>query len=279
MNVSAIAKTTKQPKGGYVPISKFDWFRITEGNELAPEENIHSSIVGMAVDNLTRICAGVEKKDVFYVAVKGASRAAKNGNSGALEKAIYLLSGITGADDQSVINACKLATYEVWARSIGYNGYGWKGPDETNPDEDTIHNIQEMLKRTACWLDVFKPLVKTGFTFAPVENVTEEKFMEVMLSGEGSWGGYTPTVSSGDGDYLTKNTIWDLKVSKSKPTTKNSLQLLMYWIMGQHSGQEIFKNVNNIGFFNPRRNEIYFMNINEVGDEVISTVEKDVIRY
>lgn len=53
----------------------------------------------MAVDNLTRICAGIEKKDVFYVAVKGASRATKNGNSGALEKAIYLLSGITGADD------------------------------------------------------------------------------------------------------------------------------------------------------------------------------------
>ncbi|MBQ6610076.1 MAG: hypothetical protein IJH70_06555 [Oscillospiraceae bacterium] len=81
----------------------------------------------MAVDNLTRICAGIEKKDVFYVAVKGASRATKNGNSGALEKAIYLLSGITGADDQSVINACKLATYEVWARSIGYNGLDGKG--------------------------------------------------------------------------------------------------------------------------------------------------------
>ena len=32
---------------------------------------------------------------------------------------------------------------------------------------------------------------------------------------------YTETVSAGDGDFLTSDTLWDFKVSKSKPTNKH----------------------------------------------------------
>ena len=45
-------------------------------------------------------------------------------------------------------------------------------------------------------------------------------------------GGYTNIVSSGDGDYLTEDTLWDFKVSKEEPKSKYTLQLLMYYIMG-----------------------------------------------
>ena len=46
--------------------------------------------------------------------------------------------------------------------------------------------------------------------------------------------GYTETVDSGDGDCLTSDTIWDVKVTKSTPNSKNTLQILMYYIMGKH---------------------------------------------
>lgn len=278
MNVSSCAKAVKQPKGGYLPVRSFESFAIADDEELYPEENVHSSIVGMVVDNLTRFKAGIDRKDVFMTSFQGGRSAEKAGIDGASERAIFHIMQITGDDDSSIVHACKAATYEVWSRTA-YNGYGWKGPDDINPDKNTIHNIQMMLLRTEWWLDVFKPLVKTGFTFEPVEKATQESFYEMIISGEGSWGGYTPTVNSGDGDYLTQKTMWELKTSKEKPKSKDSLQLLMYWIMGQHSGQEIYKSVDSLGFFNPRRFEIYIIKTKNIDPAVIRTVERDVIKY
>lgn len=278
MNVSRRARSVPQPRGGYAPISEFNLVSLTDEEELFPEENIHSSLVGLVVDNLTRLNAGVDRKDVFSIAVRGAKVAEKAGYTGSFEKAVYYIMKITGSDDSSIINACKLATYEVWSRSA-YHGDGWKKPEEINPDKQTIHNIQIMLKRTAWWLDMFKPLVKTGFTFQPAENATKEHFMKMMVSREGSFGGYTPTVSSGDGDYLTEGKMWDMKVSKNKPTSKDTLQILMYWIMGQHSGQEIYNGISSIGIFNPRRFEIYALPTEDIDSAIIQAVEKDVICY
>ena len=116
-----------------------------------------------------------------------------------------------------------------------------------------------MVQRSVEFWENYGPIVKDGFTFEP--------------------NGYTETVNSGDGDYLTTDTLWDFKVSKSKPTNKNTLQLLMYWIMGQHSGQEIYKNIQNLGIFNPRLNEVYLLNINTISKEIITEVEKDIICY
>ena len=53
----------------------------------------------------------------------------------------------------------------------------------------------------------------------------------------------------------------------------------MYWIMGQHSGQEIYKSVDSLGFFNPRRFEIYIIKTKNIDPAVIRTVERDVIKY
>lgn len=96
-----------------------------------------------------------------------------------------------------------------------------KGVDETNPNKDTIKNIRLMVERSVKFWNEYGPIIKDGFTFEP--------------------NGYTKTVDTGDGDYLTADTLWDFKVSKSKPTNKHTLQLLMYWIMGQHSGQDTYK--------------------------------------
>lgn len=51
-----------------------------------------------------------------------------------------------------------------------------------------------------------------------------------MLKGFTFKGGYSPIVTAGDGDYLTKDTLWDFKVSKKELNSKHTLQLLMYYI-------------------------------------------------
>ena len=134
-----------------------------------------------------------------------------------------------------------------------------KGADETNPDNATVQNIKILVQRSLKFWEDYGPIVKDGFTFEP--------------------NGYTEIVNSGDGDYLTADTIWDFKVSKSKPTNKHTLQLLMYWIMGQHSGQAIFKNIQKLGIFNPRLNEVYLLSTNVISKDIISEVENDIICY
>lgn len=59
-----------------------------------------------------------------------------------------------------------------------------------------------MVKRSVSFWNMYGPIIKDGFTFEPY--------------------GYTKTVDTGDGDFLTQDTLWDFKVSKAKPTNKQT---------------------------------------------------------
>ena len=256
MNVTARVRRVQQPFGGYVNISHFDETKFNDGVVLSEKENISPAIVGLAVDYLTRYIKGDKKEKAFKISLRGASLAKLYGvqNADAVAKELFL--GINGLDDESIINACKLVTFDVWFRSKA-NALKSKDYSETNPDKETINNVRAIVNRTVAFFDRCGDIID-GSNFA---------------------GGYTPTISSGDGDYLSSDTLWELKVLKNKPDSKHTLQVLVYWIMGQYSGQEIFKNITKIGIFNPRLNIEYVLDVNYIPDEVMKAVEKDVIGY
>ncbi len=116
-----------------------------------------------------------------------------------------------------------------------------------------------MVERSIKFNEQYGPVTAQGFTFEP--------------------SGYSTTVLAGDDDYLTKDTLWNFKVSKYEPLTRNTLQILMYWIMEQHSGQDIFKGINKIGIFNPRLNNAYTIDIADISSDIIKEVEEKVICY
>ena len=115
----------------------------------------------------------------------------------AMKKASKLLAGLKAIDEKSITNAFKLVTYDVWYRNPK-GAIMAKGADDINPDAETIQTIKIIVQRSEKFWEDYGPIVKDGFTFEP--------------------NGYTETVNSGDGDYLTADTLWDFKVSKSKPT-------------------------------------------------------------
>lgn len=249
----------KQPRGGYIRPSQFDEHIIDDGLILNENENIHASIIGMAVDYLTRLVMGTAAVEAFKISCKGALRAEEVFNQkNAMITAFKLLSNIKGLDDRSIVNACKMVTYDVWLRNPK-GAMLAKGVNEINPDKETIENIRIMVKRSVTFWKLYGPIISVGFTFEP--------------------DGYTETVNTGDGDYLTSDTMWDFKVSKSKPTNKHTLQLLMYWIMGKHSGQKKYQNIRKLGMFNPRLNIVYTLGIWRISEETIQRVEKVVICY
>ena len=49
--------------------------------------------------------------------------------------------------------------------------------------------------------------------------------------------------------------------------------------MGQHSGKPEYKNLTNLGIFNPRLNTVYLLDMGNVSAKTIADVEKNVICY
>lgn len=248
----------KQPRGGYLKLSQFDVYEYDDGKILHEKENIHATLVGLTVDYLTRFVMGSDIVEAFRISCMGAKIAEQMRGKKDIKTIVKLLQGVKGLDDKSIINACKIVTYDVWYRNP-FGAMLAKGVDEINPDKETIENIKVMVERSIQFWDDYGPIIKDGFTFEP--------------------NGYTQTVNAGDGDYLTEDTLWDFKVSKAKPSSKYTLQLLMYWIMGRHSGQKIYANIHKLGIFNPRLNIVYIYDANSISQSVIEEVEKEVICY
>lgn len=117
-SVTKRIREIKQPRGGYVKLSQFDIHKIDDGCVLVENENIHASVIGMAVDYLTRFAMGAELLEAFKISCMGAKMAEELfQQKNAMKKMSKLLSGIKTIDEKAITNACKLVTYDVWFRN------------------------------------------------------------------------------------------------------------------------------------------------------------------
>lgn len=248
-SVTQRIKAIKQPRGGYIKPKEFVPIALNDGIELYPDENVSAILVGSAVDYLTRYMMGTPVDEAFKISLLGAARIRET------NYAQKLVSKIKGMDDASIINACKMTGYDVCFRAqIAL----YKPVKDICPDAETISNIRAMVNRSLCFWKEYGPILVDGFTFE---------------------GGYTNVVSSGDGDFLTADTLWDFKVSKEPPKNQHTLQLLMYYIMGCHSIHKEFQSIKKLGIFNPRLNMVYLLDIANISDEIIQEVSSEVIGY
>lgn len=73
--------------------------------------------------------------------------------------------------------------------------------------------------------------------------------------------------------------MWDFKVSKTAPKSANTLQLLIYCLMGIHSIHNEFSTIEYLGIYNPRLNTVFRFKLSDLEPSVIDEVEKEVIGY
>lgn len=246
-SVTSRISEVQQPYGGFLAIKQFEKIAMEDGLSLSSEENIHSSLIGLSVDYLSRFMDTGNAEEAFKISLLGANLAGMGG------KAHKLLTKIKGTDDDSIVAATRLAGFDCIFRA-GISAY--RPIEDICPNRETIDNIRIMVNRVSNFISVYGPVIEDGFTF---ENA------------------YTSTICSGDGDLLLPDFMCDLKCVK-KLTSKHSLQILIYYIMGQHTGRECFK-VKYIGFFNPRENIVYRYDTSLISAEVIKEVEESVIGY
>ena len=244
----------KQPRGGYLKCGLFVKEEYSDDVVLNKNENIEASIVGMAVDYLTRYMSCAKCADCFGISLMGARLLDLHNNSKhkEIDKAYSYIDMINSLDDKSIVNTCKLVGYDVCCRA-SCDDYRSKGLE---PDEFTISNIRNMVNRALLFFEREGGITETNITFE---------------------GGYTDIISSGDADYLTSNGLWDMKATKYELNANYTLQLLIYYLLGLRSNNDKFNTVEKIGFFNPRRNICYWVDTSFIPESVISIVSREVI--
>lgn len=248
-SVTTRIKNTKQPYGGYVPMNLFTHLKLTDEHLLNAKENVHPSIIGVVIDYLFRYYTSNDVTDSFKNAILGAW------NVGEINQAIDLIADIGELNERTIVASCKLAGYDVAYRA---GPEFFNGIHSIEPDKDTIENIRIMMERCLAFAAKFGPITADGFTFD---------------------GAYTNEITVGEGDFLTETVLWDLKTSRNKPTSKDSLQLLIYYLMGQKSTVDVFDGINELALFNPRRHEIYYIDVKDLSEDVKYKVMHDVIGY
>lgn len=239
----------QQPQGGYIKPKTLKETRFNDTERLYPTPSAYKSIQGMVVDYLTRFLSGASIEDAFRISLLGAKIVAEEDN------AHNLLQSITGLDDTSIRCACQMAGYDIAYRR---GASKFVPVDKIAPDKNVVHNIMVMVNRSMSFFREYGPVIKSGFTFE---------------------GGYNEIVTRGDGDFLTHDCLWDFKVSKDTPKSIDTLQLLVYYLLGIHSVYDEFLRIKKLGIFNPERNASYEINLADIPDKVIHAVSRDVIGY
>lgn len=204
-SVTKRASVIKQLNGGYISSFEFEERKMKDGIVLNEKENIHDSIIGLAADYSTRFSMGTDIVEAFKISLQGANLAESYGVRKSFDAAPKLLKSIKVLDNNSIINACKLVTFDAWYRKTS-DAMMAKGYKETNPDKATVQNIQTLVKRSITFYEKYGRPTNYGFSFEPV-NKNKSAFEKIIKTGKGSYGGYTAAVDCGDGDFLTEDTL------------------------------------------------------------------------
>ncbi len=257
-SVTQRIKSIKQPRGGYLKPARFTTTILNNDDTILQCENVNPITVGLVVDYMTRVRIGEKKindfdiKDVFRISLKGASLVDKPMYDYAI--GIVELIEANSASILTIKECCKLVTFDSKYRS------GIWSPeylvDISESDATIIHKLIDL---SILFFEEYGPFLESGMTFE---------------------GGYTETVSTGDADFITQDTLWDFKASKNKILPRYTLQLYMYFLMGLNSNQNIlFKSLQYIGFYNPIRNEVIRLEINDIEAEIKEAVLYEVLGY
>lgn len=117
-------------------------------------------------------------------------------------------------------------------------------------DDETLSHIGEMRARVSrCFERFGEPVSPTMW------QVHSEKFQ-----------------LRGHIDFVSSNTIWDLKVSSTKPSNVDLLQLLLYWTVAKDNPDTGLE-VTHLGICNPRRDAAWRIAVRDVPEDVIRALD------
>lgn len=271
--VSSIVNIPKlQPHGGFIPpkdmtVEPLD-DEVSNNYEYLVEMSckmgsLRPQSLGLVFDYLLRtemaLIAGENASDAilntFKVSFMGASLANKMDDARKLALKLFDLYQKKKRDRKKIAQvASELVVYDAVFRAGYYN------PDAEKPkvNDGDKNALDLMLGATECYLLEKEQLTSLGFGFTAIG---------------------AENVAPSDGDLLTKDSVIDIKCSVNEPTSKHTLQLLLYYILGLHEQPDAFKPLKYVKILNPRLGRIYSYEIAKVDVESLKHIESEIMGY
>lgn len=266
----------------------------TDGYTLHPKEKLHAAAIGTSVDNLTRTLTLPTSHtatptayrqacmDIFTHSLSGLRVIDLSGKLQHNDPEEYWLELIDTLSPKPTPEHVEA----VVRLSIAEMAFRSSRPTNVHIDIATpdIENIMIMAKRSVTMLDDLGGPLVSGFHF---DEGGQAVLDDSLIKQARYYGGYTSTVTSGDGDFLTNTHLLDMKVSTRPASKRHLLQVLTYWRMGLHSfdrGEKplyggAFYNVTHLGIINPRLFTSYTVDCNQFTREDKDFIDNEVIEY
>lgn len=256
------------PPGGFVPAGLFSPIPLMPGDgRPLGHDSIDSGTVLGAVSLLSVLTLLNERDGYRYdraaAEIKEAERIAfihlENNHLGMYGSSSYsdvFEDGINcryggELDDASVDCACKLSAFAASGGKLSH-------PSRIRADDRTCANIRTMVRRTVAFLTGMGPVSRMGFE----------------IPGAGG-----SRITKGTGNYITKDTVWDITVSSEPLPRDGVLKVLVRYIMCRHSDDPVLRSVKNIGLLNPRLGCAYIADASEIDPKTVEVVERDILGY
>ena len=219
MNITTVTqriKQIKQPPRGYLPIQKFRVEILPTNKRISSsqEHGVSPQITGIVVQYLTqRVMDPVmSTSEIFSLPIKGYKnqmimRGNAPDNISQIKKKIDNCREVSAITNEVIDATYSLCRYEMVYRSrkIIVNE---KAP---SPSLCYYSDVREMINRSVNFFQKEGPIVYHEFDIAGCPP--------------------SPYIQKGDGDYVTKTALIDMKVISGEPNKDMTLQQLCYWIL------------------------------------------------
>lgn len=281
-SVTDIIKSIEQPRGGYLPVRNFEVEEI--GGEPI-STSLPPILVGKVLDSMIHITAGCNVNELLKDSIKGYEervlffaqqfRFCKDIEETTVEiKAeddILEIHSLISRIDRYMreydfyylaLVLTLIHQYDIWSSDFNYisrvTNVSTSRPKYYNKGD--IRKLVTMYQRSIAWICT---LLDKGIIF-------DYKFYP---------SGYTEKIKYGVGDFVCNNTLFDLKCTKNEPTSYHTLQILVYYVMGLHSNNKLYKNIKYLGIYSPITNKVWKLDVKSISKELIHKVSREVIGY
>lgn len=252
-NITTVAGNSKLlPLSKIVSTRKFQKIEYHSDNlgELPlEEENMAPATTGTLIDFLTRIIV-LNDDDAFGVSARGVGEMANDDQKkrylyeAAMLKALVEDKEIDDLDDDVFNIGVNICAWEQALRG------GYYFPPQIYPNDTTMAHYKVMLKRVKAYLEKIGNIIRTGYGSATANGLI-----------------------SGDGDYLSSDTLIDFKVSKHKTMQPNWVrQLFLYRVLLR---DELVSpdQIKKLMIYNPRRDEGYLLDLTQIDYGILDFVK------
>lgn len=273
MTVSRLASTAGiQLQGGYIPVKELDITPLCEkqGNyaymmrKERPNRRIQPSVFGVVFGYMLDYEMTLESGQLvsplsvssYRIAHKGALKVGQLSEFDSCVARIDELYCHNPRDYNAIINEFRrIAIYDTIYRSGFYQLVNEIPMSLTDSDVKSMCRAVSATKEYLC---------KTA----------EEFNFEVGFTGV-----HSKNILPSDCDLVTDDSLIDFKCSTKEPNSKQTFQLLLYYLLGKHECPKMFNKVKYLKIINPLLGNVYTYDIKKLDTDYVKHILENKIGY